>query len=123
MPIPCSPGLRRTVRPEELITLDDMRRAGWCAKSHGGETAKLSDGSRERRLPAFVGRARARRVRLFGNGTRNRRCPGTRARQPSVTTDVVDGHKDDLALTCELTFFSLPAVSVRPWMRRAAMPA
>ena len=43
----------------------------------------------------------ARRVRLFSIVTRTRRCPAP-ARQPSVTTDVVYGHKDGLALTFDV---------------------
>src|SRR6266566_7825519 len=69
----------RVVRLPETGGPSRRRRAGWCAKEHGGATTELSVSSHEEHSPAFAGRAaRSRRGRLFGDGTRNRRCPGTR---------------------------------------------
>ena len=78
--LPAPVRARRRVRSPETDGRSRRRRAGSFAKEHGGATTKSSGSSHERHSLAFVGRAaRSRRVRLFSDGTRNRRCPGTRA--------------------------------------------
>ena len=81
-------------------------RGGPCSRAHGRDRS-ASCGNEQ--VPpdhgpplAFVGRAaRSRRVRLFRGDARINDVPGL-TRQPSVTTDVVYGHKDGLALTFDV---------------------